>query len=199
MFIAPILQLILLGYAATTDVKNVPMVVADADRSTASRELVSRFDASPYFTVDDGRHQRERDRRRISRRGGAWMALVDPGRATAQQRGAGRPAAVQVVADGTDANSTNVALGYATNLVAGYAQELLAAQAAGRAPPARPERARARLVQPAAGEPVLHDPGRAALLLIVMTTMLSSMGIVREKELGHARAAERDAAPARGS
>ena len=51
----PILQLVVLGYAATTDVKNVPMVVVDADRSAASRELIQTFDASPYFTVDDGR------------------------------------------------------------------------------------------------------------------------------------------------
>ena len=56
MFVAPIIQLIVLGYAATTDVKNVPIVVADADRSTASRDLIERFDASPYFTVDRDRH-----------------------------------------------------------------------------------------------------------------------------------------------
>ena len=54
VFVAPIIQLVVLGYAATTDVKNVPMVVVDADRSTASRDLVQTFDASPYFTVEDG-------------------------------------------------------------------------------------------------------------------------------------------------
>ena len=41
VFVAPILQLLVLGYAATTDVRNVPMVVVDADRSSASRELVA--------------------------------------------------------------------------------------------------------------------------------------------------------------
>ena len=51
VFVAPVLQLVVLGYAATTDVKNVPMVVVDGDRSTASRDLVQTFDASPYFTV----------------------------------------------------------------------------------------------------------------------------------------------------
>ena len=49
--LAPIIQLLLLGYAATTDVRNVPIVVADADRSSASRELIARFEASPYFTI----------------------------------------------------------------------------------------------------------------------------------------------------
>ena len=49
--LAPILQLFLLGYAATTDVRDVPVVVADADRSSESRALIARFDASPSFTV----------------------------------------------------------------------------------------------------------------------------------------------------
>jgi ABC-2 type transport system permease protein len=51
IIIAPILQLAVLGYAATTDVKDVPIVVVDADRSTASRDLVTRFDASDHFSV----------------------------------------------------------------------------------------------------------------------------------------------------
>jgi len=77
IFVAPVLQLFILGYAATTDVKNVPMMVVDADRSAGSRDLVARFDASPYFTVvdvttdDAGRPARHRERR-------AWMALSIP-------------------------------------------------------------------------------------------------------------------------
>jgi hypothetical protein len=51
LFVAPLIQLTFLGYAATTDVKNVPMIVADADRSAASRELMERFEGSPYFTI----------------------------------------------------------------------------------------------------------------------------------------------------
>ena len=51
IFIAPVIQLGMLGYAATTDVKNVPLLVVDQDRSPASRQLISRFDASPYFSI----------------------------------------------------------------------------------------------------------------------------------------------------
>ena len=51
--VAPILQLFLLGYAATTDIRHVPVVVADADRSLASRDLVARFNASPNFAIVD--------------------------------------------------------------------------------------------------------------------------------------------------
>src|SRR4029077_7568319 len=49
--VAPLLQLFMLGYAATTDVRDVPVVVADADRSAMSRDLVARFEASTSFSV----------------------------------------------------------------------------------------------------------------------------------------------------
>jgi ABC-2 type transport system permease protein len=51
IFVAPVVQLTMLGYAASTDVRDVPIVVVDQDRSARSRELISRFEASPYFTV----------------------------------------------------------------------------------------------------------------------------------------------------
>ena len=51
IIVAPILQLTMLGYAATTDVKHVPIVVVDGDRSPRSRQLIERFSASPYFTI----------------------------------------------------------------------------------------------------------------------------------------------------
>ena len=51
LLVAPILQLVILGYAATTDVKNVPIVVADGDRSAASRDLIEHYAASPYFSI----------------------------------------------------------------------------------------------------------------------------------------------------
>ena len=51
VIIAPILQLTMLGYAATTDVKDVPVVVADGDRSSGSRELIHRFEASRHFRI----------------------------------------------------------------------------------------------------------------------------------------------------
>ena len=51
VLIAPILQMAMLGYAATTDVKHVPIVVVDGDRSPMSRELVEHFAASPNFMI----------------------------------------------------------------------------------------------------------------------------------------------------
>jgi ABC-2 type transport system permease protein len=197
VILAPIIQLTLLGYAATTDVRDVPIVVADGDRSAASRELVARFEASPSFTVV-GEVSTVAGIDPFIMSGDAWLALAIPagyGRDVAEAR----PVRVQVVADGSDANSTNIALGYATGLVAGYAQELIAAfaeasaakaasasqgLAAGtRAAPAIDARVRVWF-NPQIESRHFMVPGVLALVLLVVTANLSSMAIVREKELG---------------
>ena len=79
VIVAPILQLFMLGYAATTDVRDVPIVVADADRSAASRDLIARFDASPNFTIAGDRDQHQRGRP-VSRSGTRLDGAGDPRR-----------------------------------------------------------------------------------------------------------------------
>ena len=178
--VAPILQLVLLGYAATTDVRNVPIVVIDQDRSTESRELVSRFEASPSFVVVDTLSSAAGVGPFLDE-GRAWMAMVIPADYGEQIRRR-RPTAVQVVADGTDANSTNVALGYAGALVSSYARELAGAAGSSSAPLIGAE---IRVwFNPELESRFFMLPGILALVLLVVTTNLSSMAIVREKELG---------------
>ncbi len=179
VIVAPIIQLTMLGYAATTDVKDVPVIVADGDRSPESRSLIARFDASPNFTViDTVTTVGEVDP--YLQRGRAWIALAIPqgyGRAIQDRR----PVALQVIADGSDSNSTTVALGYATALVAEYAQELIgiAAPAAGGID------LRVRVwFNPQLESRFFMIPGVLALLLLLVTANLAAMAIVREKELG---------------
>ena len=180
VIMAPIIQLTLLGYAATTDVRDVPMVVVDRDRSSASRDLVSRFEASDNFMVVDSLSSLEQIDEYLDR-GDAWMALAIPDD-YGERVASGRQSIVQVVADGTDANSTNVALGYAGSLVAAYERELAAA----RGGPAEPlVSAEIRVwFNPQLESRIFMIPGILALLLLVITTNLSSMAIVRERELG---------------
>jgi ABC-2 type transport system permease protein len=182
VFIAPLLQLTILGYAATTDVNEVPIVVVDEDRSSKSRELIARFEASRYFTVIDvvesTTHIDE-----FLYRGRAWLSLTVPG-GYAEALGRGVPARVQVVADGSDANSSNIALGYASGLVAAYADELAATGAGGLARGGE-LRADVRVwFNPQLESRPFMIPGVLALVLLVVTTMLTSMAVVREKELG---------------
>ena len=181
VIMAPIIQLTLLGYAATTDVTDVPIVVVDADRTAASRALIQRFDSSRYFTVV-GSVGTVREVEPWLERGLAWLALAVPS-GYQEDLTSGRQAVLQVVADGTDANSTNVALGYAATLVAGYAQELAAARSGAAPPPALDPRIRVWF-NPNLESRDFMVPGILALLLLVITTNLSSMAIVREKELG---------------
>jgi ABC-2 type transport system permease protein len=181
VIMAPIIQLTLLGYAATTDVRDVPMIVVDQDRSAASRALVSRFDASENFLVVDSLTSIDGVDDYLDS-GDAWLALVIPAD-YGERVAAGGPSVVQVLADGTDANSTNVALGYAGSLVAAYERELAAASGAVRATPLVSPEIRVWF-NPQLESRIFMIPGILALLLLVITTNLSSMAIVRERELG---------------
>ena len=188
VIVAPVLQLTMLGYAATTDVKDVPIVVADGDRTPQSRELISRFDGSPTFvlaaavtTVSEVEPFLER--------GQAWMAVSIPA-GYGQQIERREPAGLQIVADGTDSNSTTVALGHATALIGAYAQELALADTPGGlqeqgARPTGAVDARIRVwFNPQLESRFFMIPGVLALILLVVTANLASMAIVREKELG---------------
>ncbi|CAN5351857.1 ABC transporter permease [soil metagenome] len=180
---APIVQLTMLGYAATTDVRDVPMVVADGDRTSSSRELVARFDGSPNFRII-GTVTTSAETEAFLESGDAWLALTIPA-GYGREIASGRPVRVQVVADGSDANSTNVALGYATGLVAGYAQDLVAAGAPPGAGMVPAIDARIRVwFNPQIESRHFMIPGVLALVLLVVTANLASMAIVREKELG---------------
>jgi ABC-2 type transport system permease protein len=187
--VAPILQLTLLGYAATTDVRDVPVVVADGDRSPSSRELIARFDGSRNFTVVDV-VSTVRDVEPYLESGDAWLALSVPA-GYGVSVGSGTPVTLQVIADGSDSNSTTVALGYATSLIGGYAQELVETGRAGN-PGNRSPTIRAGGIEPRIRiwfNPQLESrhfmiPGVLALVLLVVTANLASMAIVREKELG---------------
>ena len=77
VIVAPIIQLTLLGYAATTDVRDIPIVIADGDRSSASRELIHRFDASRNFTVIDTVNTVNEIEPYLES-GRAWLAVVIP-------------------------------------------------------------------------------------------------------------------------
>jgi len=186
VFIAPILQLTILGYAATTDVRNVPVVIVDADRSAASQALISRFSAVSTFSIIDIVSSIDEVDPYLEG-GRAWMALAIPPR-YAENLAMGRPTSLQIVADGSDASSTNIAMGYASNLIAGFAQEIVeqkmrSSAGGGSAVPGIEPRVRIWF-NPTIESRYFMLPGIFALLLLVVTSNLSSMAIVREREVG---------------
>jgi ABC-2 type transport system permease protein len=182
--LAPFLQVLLLGYAATTDITNARLVVCDLDRTEESRTFIRRFTTSGYF-VERYRVDVPDDVDRYIEHAEASMALVVP-----QGFGAGLLARervqVQVLLDGADANTSNILLGYATQVITTYSQDVLAdvvsavrGLRAGRIVP------EPRIwFNPDLKSAYFMVPGVVALVLMIITMTLTSLGIVREKEIG---------------
>jgi ABC-2 type transport system permease protein len=192
IIVAPIIQLAMLGYAATTDVHDVPIVVVDGDRTPRSRELIERFAASPYFKVlDELLSPRDVDDALAS--GRAWLGVIVPigfGDALDGQ-GPASARSVQVLADGTDANSSGVALAYASGLISEFNSGLVAEQAQMEPPGFSQGEGRGGIsgdvrvwYNPELVSKDFMVPGVLALLLLLITTNMSAMAIVRERELG---------------
>ena len=182
IIVAPILQLTLLGYAATTDIRHVPIVVVDGDRSPRSRQLIERFSASPYFSVV-GEEMSPRGVDRDLALGRAWLAIIVPPGLGAAVEGHGPESArkIQVLADGSDANSSGVAIAYAAALLGEFNADV----AIEHGVRSSPIDGRVRVwFNPQLESRNFMVPGVIALLLLVITANLSSMGIVRERELG---------------
>ena len=195
MIIGPLVQLIALGFAANQDVSQVPMVLVDEDRSAASRDLVSRFTSAGYFEIKGNEDTVARVEPWLVE-GRAQLALVI-GRGYGAATAAGRTASVQVIADGTDSNSAVVGLSYASRIVSGVGAELVRAQidreshrvrASGLGPAASPP-GQIELVPRIWYNPDLKSrwffvPAVLAMVLMLVTMMLPSMAVVREREIG---------------
>ena len=181
VIVAPILQLFLLAYAASTDVREVPVLIVDADRSSASRDVVARFAASATFVIAGVVSSPDEIDAYLDH-GRAWLAVTIP-RGFGDGLHGARPQTIQIIADGSDANSAGVAVGYASNLLAQYGARLMALRGAGSTGPLIDPRIRVWF-NPQLESRHFMIPGVIALLLLVVTTNLSSMGIVREKEIG---------------
>ncbi len=186
LFLAPLIQLLLLGYAANLDVRDIPTVVCDQDGSAESRALISRFMNSGYF-APAGRVAATREIDLLLEKGEAAVAVIVP-RGFANDLAAGRPATVGVIVDGSESQSATIGASTVSLIVSTRAQELAAgALDRLRAVGIRPVRLAPEVrvwYNPELRSRNFMVPGILGLLLMVMTMMLTSMAIVREKETG---------------
>lgn len=184
ILLAPVVQVILLGYAATVDVNNISLVVFDADRSAESRAYLERFTNSGYFTIV-GHVDRPSDLDGYLDETRATLAISIPPRFS-RDIGNGRSVSVQLLADGADANTANISLNYASQITAGYAQSLMASQLVRFQGASIPRVSAASRVwfNPDLRSANYMVPGVVALILMIITTTFSSAAIVREKEAG---------------
>jgi ABC-2 type transport system permease protein len=180
VFGAPVIQLLMFGYAVTTDVRNVPTFVVDHDRSVDSRALVQAFATGGYFRIV-GRSDAARDAGRALDTDAAEVALEIPA-GFARDLAAGNEPSVQVLLDGTNSNSATVAQGYAVRIVqqfgANYARRAGADHGGGV-----DLRARAWF-NPGLESRVYNVPAVVGMLLLMMSLLLTALAVVRERELG---------------
>jgi drug efflux transport system permease protein len=186
IFVVPIMQLLIFSYAASTDVRHIATAVYDLDQSVTSRDLISRFTKSGYFDVVEYIANDARERELLD--GGRVEAVLHVDRGFEGDLLAGRAAPVQMIVDGTDSNTAGIVLGYSSAIIQQYSQEVLVR---------RIHRLRDHVRLP--GQINLQTrtwfnenlesrtyfvPGVIALMITLLTLLLTSMAIVREKEIG---------------
>lgn len=184
LVVAPLLQTVLFGFAVDFDVDRVPTVVVDADHTDVTR-------ADARHLLADGTLRRTgeavspEDASRAIDAGRATAALVFPPHA-ARDRLAGRTEDVQVLLDGTDPNRTTVTAGAASRYFGELGEQVARERIAGRgiAPPAQLELVPRMAFNPRLKTAPYMVPGIAAMLLVIVTTFTSAMGLAREREMG---------------
>ncbi|MDP1901029.1 MAG: ABC transporter permease [Rubrivivax sp.] len=176
IFIAPVIQLLVFGYAVSTDIRDTTTFVVDHDQTQASRDLVEAFTASGYFQVV-GRSARPADLVSALQYGDAIVGLSVPvGFAAALRDGTG--AKVQVLLDGTNSNTATVALGYAERIVQSFG-----ARYAGGLVLALDLRERAWF-NPDLKSRDYNVPAVVGAIILLVCLLLTSLAVVREREIG---------------
>jgi ABC-2 type transport system permease protein len=204
MIMIPMMQMLLLGYALTTEVKHTPVAVLDHDGGPRSRDLIRAVASNPLFDYK-GSAASEADLRQRLDRGEAKIGLIipaefsrdleratrlDPGPGGASSLGAlnGNGARLQLWVDGQDANSANVARGYLGAILNQWAMGDLKRRLEGygiRMDQVLPVSTEASvLFNPSLKSTWYMVPGIAVILVTMVTALLTGFSIVREKEAG---------------
>ncbi len=189
LLVAPVLQLTLLGYAVVLEVDHVPTVLADLDHTPASRDLAAALFADQTFVLIAREPDAERASRYLEQGKAAVAIVIPPG--FARDLGRRTPVSVEVLVDGTDPTRAQIAANSAAQFFGERAvstslerlDQFFAAQGRVRSLP------QVRLFPRILYNPRLKSalymvPGVAAMVLLVVTTIVTAMGIARERELG---------------
>ncbi|NIP60336.1 MAG: ABC transporter permease, partial [Gemmatimonadetes bacterium] len=180
IFVAPVMQLLLFGYAVNTDVRGVATVVVDHDRTRSSRELVEALTADGTFRIVEASDDPGRIAGALDRGDAVTGVWIPPG--FARDLGAGRSPAVQILVDGTNSNTATVAQGYAQRIVLAYGAE--GGPGAARATPGGVELRPRAWFNPSLESRVYNVPAVIGVIVLLMCLLLTALAVVRERELG---------------
>lgn len=177
--VPPLIQLVVFGYAASFDLNHVPYAVYDRDQGQAGRALMATFSGSPSFQLRHIVQRQDEIADLLDNREVLLVLQLEP--QFSEKLAAGEPAQVQVLVDGRNSNTAQIALNYASTLIGSFNEQWIARHGLD-APPAH-------LVSRAWFNPNLESrwffiPGLVGLLTLVVTMVVTSLSVAREREQG---------------
>lgn len=185
IFGVPVIQMTIMAFALTTDVTNIRMAVLDMDKTPASRELISDFTAGRYFRVETNLTS-DREIGPLLDHGKVRVVLNIPA-GFEQDILSERTASAQLITDGTDSNSTAIALGYANSIVSGFSDKKQDKRQKSKgitSSPIQVETITRAWFNTNQESKYYYVPSLIATMLFIFSMLLTSIGIVREKEIG---------------
>lgn len=192
IFIIPVIQLLAFGYAVTTDVNNISTAIYDLDKSYESRELVRRLESSGYFSVTFFAESPDEIKELLDR--GRITAAFQINRGFSADLKNKRQTDVQILVDGTDSNTATVAMDYAYRIIMKYSVDTGAKKNEASLNSTSSlfrewESGGVDLRTRAWYNPNLRSrnynvPGVIAMLIMLTCLLLTSMAVVREREIG---------------
>ncbi len=178
LFGLPIAQIVLFGFALSTEIKDSKIVVADYAKDEVSTKIISQIASSRYFDLQQSLQSTEQLQAAF-KKGLIKMAVIFPANFSKDLQHTGK-ATVQVIADASDPNTATTITNYVTNIINGFNTQL--SNAAGQPMQIAPEVQ--MLYNPELKGAPNFVPGVMALVLMLVCTMMTSVAIVKEKELG---------------
>jgi ABC-2 type transport system permease protein len=186
----PVLMLLLFGLALSLDVDHIPTMIYDADQTAKSRDLIAQFRGSKYFEITGYTSDYKAIERAIDRNEILLGVVIPPD--YSRHIGAGREANVQLLIDGSDSNTASIALGYAESVVQLYSIQLRsegqnrkAGSPGNSAQNAPPVNSLLRVWYNSRLESKNYVvPGLIAVILMIVGSVLTSLTIAREWEMG---------------
>jgi ABC-2 type transport system permease protein len=186
VFVLPVVQMCIIAFALTMDVMNIKTAVLDLDNSRTSRRIIREFTAGGYFRVI--MHLRSPSEMAVVLDSGRAKAVIHFPAGFENRVKSGRTATVQLLADGSDSNNTAIIMGYANGIIQSYTnrkmreqlQEILGTVQS----PGSVEIEQRAFFNTNLESPLYYVPGLIGVMLIVSSMTLTSIGVVREKEIG---------------
>jgi len=191
IFGSPVLMLVLFGYAVNTDISKVKMIILDSDKSVQSRALVRKFTSSGYFVHYASLENPEMAAQYLDK--GEVEFYIHIPENFEKKLLAGRTTELQIILDGTDSSRASVIMAYINEISADFSSEFLTrkikmimlsrASGGGRLKEPLPVKERV-MFNPDLTSRNFYLPGVLGLLVALITIMLTSMSVVKERESG---------------